>query len=217
MPNGSAATGLILKSHIPYRGFLRLAAALLLMMLAGAFAWQKLHSVSAPELTLNCLLQMQGIPKLPSEITLKNGDSLKFTLSSPQSGYLYVLEKGPALPNGENSFVVSFPKPSINSGSAAVAANREIWFEHYFVDPIGTETYWLIWSERSVSQLEEIKHYVDWAKRGVLSNANKVKEINAYLAAHPVAATIERNEAAKRTRFKQQGEVLVALVQLRHR
>lgn len=221
--------------RFPYRRrFLIPAVALLAVMLTGALAWQGLfdskRNSSAPKppaespVTAERLLDFSllwkrspnGVllPALANEIVLKKDDEVRFELSSPQNGYLYALENGPPLANGQPSFVAIFP----DTGSAAVIANQKVSPKRplVFDDKSGVETFWLIWSEHGIPELDAVIDYANKSKPWIRDRA-EVNRITQYLAAHPATAVEEKNEVSKQTRFKQRGEVLVALVKLQYR
>src|SRR5262245_31402874 len=149
----------------------------------------------------------------------------RLNVSSPQAGYLYVINEGPELTGGPPEFVVMFPNAG---GSAQVEANQTIqipaptgnpetdWF--VFNEEVGVEKIWLIWSERSVAEMEEIKRWANPKDKGLVGDSSQIKRVAQYLKAIAAAEVeVERDEASQRTRLKGKGEVLAGVVRLEHR
>jgi serine/threonine-protein kinase len=223
-----------------------LLAALLAATAIGTFAWRhflladdvtpgvvQTKSPAAAERSLSySLLAVRnperhpgGQPFVPSgEITFEAGDQAQLRLSSPQTGHLYVINEGPARTGGLPDYVVMFPNAG---GSAQVAANQPIqipspsgkperdWL--VFDEEEGVEKIWLIWSERSVAEMEAIKRWANPKDKGVIGDSSQIKSVKQYLDAQSVAASeVEKVGANKRLEFKSRGEVLIGLVQLKH-
>jgi len=133
-------------------------AALLVLMLIGTVAWRSLRSdnhdapvvtlpnpttapPAAPERALSYSLRVKkpGARSFAAldDVILKAGDEADFNLSSPQTGYLYVINEGPAPTRGLPNFVVLFPTPFTNNRSAAVAANQVIGIPLSFDAEVG--------------------------------------------------------------------------------
>jgi serine/threonine protein kinase len=165
-------------------------------------------------------------PFAPSgDIIFKEGDQVRLNLISPQDGYLYVINEGPERADGPPDFVVMFP----NAGATAqVAAGKTIqiptpsenpendWF--VFGAEAGVEKIWLIWSERSVAEMEAIKGVANPKDMGLVSNTNQISAVERYLKTlTETRAEVEKDERGQRTKIKVKGEVLAGLVRLEHR
>jgi hypothetical protein len=161
----------------------------------------------------------------PGAIIFKEGDQVRLNVISAQAGYLYVINEGPELTGGPPEFVVMFPNAG---GSAQVEADQTIqipapsgnpetdWF--VFNEEVGVEKIWLIWSERSVAEMEEIKRWANPKDKGLVSDLSQVERAAQYLKALAAAEVeVERDEAGQRTKLKGKGEVLAGVVRLEHR
>ena len=158
-------------------------------------------------------------------IIFKEGDQVQLNVSSAHAGYLYVINEGPELAGGPPEFVVMYPNAG---GSAQVEADQTIqiptpsgnpetdWF--VFNEEVGVEKIWLIWSERSVAEMEEIKRWANPKDKGLVGDSSQIKRVAQYLKAIAAAEVeVERDEASQRTRLKGKGEVLAGVVRLEHR
>jgi serine/threonine protein kinase len=224
-----------------------LIVALLAAAAVGTIAWLRLAPAkegmganpgpSPPALaerTLSYLLEAQKNTERypgsepftpPVDIIFKAGDQVRLKVSSPQDCYLYVINEGPERANGLPDLVVMFPN---DGGSAQVAANQSIqipmpsrnpetdWFE--FNEEVGVEKIWLIWSERSVAEMEAIKGLANPKDQGLVSDPSQISAVARYLEAlMETKVEVEKDEASRRTKLKGKGEVLASVVRLQHR
>ncbi|MGH9845807.1 MAG: protein kinase domain-containing protein [Blastocatellia bacterium] len=228
---------------------LLLLAALLVVAAAGALIWRSTRSgdggqdvrppasVIAPERRLIYSLTVMKDPKrypnsqpfqLPgATIIFEAGYQVRMNVSSPQAGYLYVINEGPKQTNGRPDFNVLFPDTLANGGSAAIAANQTIripqpsgkpeqdWFTLDDKEE-GVEKIWLVWSERSVPELEAVKRWANPKDGGAIGDPGQIESVARYLAAHSAPAP-EVKEDEEQTTLKSRGEVLVGLVKVQHR
>ncbi len=247
IPMGTPPAVTPLRPRAARAQLLLLLAALLVVAAAGAIIWRSIRSgdggqaleppasVIAPERHLIYSLTVRKDPKrypnsrpspVPGEIIFEAGYEVQVNVRSPQAGYLYVINEGPAQTNGLPDFIVLFPNTLANDGSAAIAANQNIripqpsgeperdWFS--FDAEEGVEKIWLIWSERSVPDLEAVKGRANQKDKGVISDPSQIKSVAEYLAAHSVI-TPEVKKDEEQTKLKSRGEVLVGLIRLEHR
>jgi uncharacterized protein DUF4384 len=158
-------------------------------------------------------------------IIFKEGDQVRLNVSSPQAGYLYIINEGPELTGSPPDFVVMFPNAA---GDAQIEADQTIqipapsgnpeadWF--VFDEVVGVEKIWLIWSEHSVAEMETVKRWANPKDKGLIGDPNQVRAVAQYLKA--LAATeveVEKDEASQRAKLKGRGEVLAGVVRLEHR
>ena len=113
-------------------------------------------------------------------IIFKEGDQVRVNVSSAQTGYLYAINEGPDLAGGPPEFVVMYPNAG---GSAQVEADQTIqipapsgnpetdWF--VFNEEAGVEKIWLIWSEHSVAEMEEIKRWANPKDKGLVGELTR--------------------------------------------
>jgi len=87
-----------------------------------------------------------------------------------------------------------------------------------FNEEVGVEKIWLIWSQRSVAEMEEIKRWANPKDKGLVGDPSQIKRVAQYLKALAAAEVeVERDEAGQRTKLKGKGEVLAGVVRLEHR
>src|SRR5438128_2391007 len=108
--------------------------------------------------------------RLAGEINFEKDYSVKLNVSSPQSGYLYILNEGPLPAGGSSSFVVLFPSTTANGGSSYLAENQRVeipqqsWIK--FDAEQGTEKLWLIFSANAVPELEVVRQFANPKDKG---------------------------------------------------
>ncbi len=152
----------------------------------------------------------------------------RLMISSDQAGYLYVLNEGPPDQVGNlANYVMLFPDADTSNWSAAISASRVVqipqpserpdddWIQ--FDKERGTEKFWLVWSERSVPELEAVKHLANPTEAGAISNPDQIIPIAQYLARHYAnKPEVIKDEDQKQITFKAKGETLVALIRIEH-
>jgi hypothetical protein len=144
------------------------------------------------------------------------GWQFKLNVSSPQEGFLYVLNEEPA-PSGAQ-FVLLFPLPSHNHGSAHLAANERFQTGWYlFDDQPGTEQFRLVWAAEPVPELEAVRQLVNPVDKGRISDPAQIRAVRAFVQQHS-ASPVEsaRDSQNKQTLVSGRGSVLVALIELEH-
>ena len=147
----------------------------------------------------------------------ENGWKFRIHMNSPQTGYLYLLNEGPA-EGGEVTYNMLFPAPSMNAGSPYLAANQKMetaWM--VFDENQGTEKFWMIWAAEAVPELEAVKGVVNPTDKGEIKDSGQSKAVSEFLKKHsspPPAAEKDKNR--KQTNVKAQSNVLVHHVELEH-
>ena len=156
---------------------------------------------------------------IAGEINFEAGYRIRLNVSSPQSGYLYVLNEGPPQPGSEPEYIAVFPSPTSNEGSEVVAANQTLkipdrsWLK--FDQEQGVEKLWLVFSDHAVPELEGIKAFASAETIGLITDAQLTKTINNFLNSHStVKVTAEKGETV--TTLKAPQDVLVYAVRLEH-
>jgi len=87
-----------------------------------------------------------------------------------------------------------------------------------FNEEVGVEKIWLIWSERSVAEMEAVKRWANPKDKGLVGDPSQVERVAQYLKALAAAEVeVEWDEAGQRTKLKGKGEVLAGVVRLEHR
>ncbi|HKQ79186.1 MAG TPA: protein kinase [Blastocatellia bacterium] len=136
--------------------------------------------------------------ELPGKIIFTLGDKLRFSFSSPQDGYLYIINEGPVIVNGLPQYNFLFPDPiEIADNAPSLRANQQLSVpkEPYWFDADnqqGTEKHWLIWAERPIVELEAVKKWLNEKDGGEIKDANDIRSVREFLnqnysAARPVA------------------------------
>jgi hypothetical protein len=155
--------------------------------------------------------------QLPGEVVFSAGDRVRFTFTSQQSGFLYIINEGPA--GDLNSL---FPSETANNSSAEIKVAQQIQIPErgdgfIFDAEEGTEKLWLVWSANAVAELEAVKRWANPKDRGEIKDAMQITALRQFLAKHSASApeTI-KDEDKKLTALKSQGEVLVKLIKLEH-
>jgi serine/threonine protein kinase len=147
-----------------------------------------------------------------------NGWKFMMNISSPQAGYVYLLNEGPAA-DGTTTLNVLFPAPSTNSGASYVAANQQIktgWMR--FDENQGTEKFWLVLAASAVPELEAVKGAVNEKDQGTIKDESQAKAVRGFLSRRYASAKpeLEKDKLTKQTNMKAKGDVLVSFVELEH-
>jgi serine/threonine protein kinase len=148
----------------------------------------------------------------------ESGYKFRFNFTSPQSGFLYLLNEGPAA-DGAVTLNHLFPTPANNNGAAFVNQNQIIqtgW--NYFDIHPGTEKFRLVWSAQAVNELEAVKVFANPKDKGTISDPAKLKAVQDFLArSEATKPDVRTDDAAERTYVTGKGETLVSLINLKHR
>jgi len=147
-----------------------------------------------------------------------NGWKFIMNISTPQAGYLYLLNEGPAA-GGTTTLNVLFPAPSTNSGASYVVANQQIktgWMQ--FDENQGTEKFWLVWAASPVLELEAVKGAVNEKDKGTINDRSQAKAVRDFLITHYLSTKpeLEKDKLKKQTNVKAKGDVVVSFVELEH-
>ena len=152
----------------------------------------------------------------PGEMIFEQDYQIRVHLRSPEPGYLYILNEGPA--STEPQYVVLFPSSTANNGSPFLAAGQtvqipeESWFE--FDKQQGVEKLWLVFSEDAVAELEAVKQFASKRTRGLVTDPAQNKAIQNFLGS--VTANPVREKTETLTTLKAPGKLLVYPVRLEH-
>ncbi|HEX2490957.1 MAG TPA: serine/threonine-protein kinase [Blastocatellia bacterium] len=150
--------------------------------------------------------------------SFESGWKFRFHLVSPQAGYLYLLNEGPAY-GGDVNYRIIFPISSINHGSARVEADQQVSTGWYvFSERPGVEKLWVVWAALAAQPLESIKDKVNPVDQGVVSDTTRRDSIREWLAMRAAdKITTESGEGARQTVVRGRGDVLARLIELTHR
>jgi len=159
--------------------------------------------------------------QIAREILFERGYQLRLNLTSSQSGFLYVINEGPHQPNETPEYVVLFPAPTSNKGSALLNENVKLqipensWFR--LDNEKGTEKVWLIYAANELSDLEPVREFANPKTRGLIDNASVRDKVTAFLMSHAESKpVVEQSEEKKETTLRSHGDVLVYPLALEH-
>ena len=153
---------------------------------------------------------------LPNEFKFEAHDRIRVNVSSPQSGYLYILNEGPEA--GAVEYNVVFPTPTANNGVSLLPAGQVVeipkdsWLR--FDTQKGVEKLWLVFSENWLPELESIKQFAGTKTGGLITDAALNKSIKAFLDAHSASDPV--TERRGHTTLKVTGKILVYAIKLEH-
>ena len=214
-------------------------SALVVMAVFGVTAWRSFRAkpaasvpavASSPvrELAYSVTVQKyrNGKPfeapfQLAKEILFERGYQIRLNVSSPQSGYLYILNEGPHEEDQAPEFAVLFPSPTSNSGSAFVMEDRKLqipeksWF--HLDNEKGTEKVWLIFAAKAVPELERVRVFANPNSQGLITDPVLHDAVQTFLKTHSDSKpTAEQHEERKETNLAAHGDILVHLIELEH-
>jgi serine/threonine protein kinase len=159
--------------------------------------------------------------RLAGEINFEKDYKVKLNVSSPQPGYLYILNEGPVPSDSSPSFVVLFPSKTSNDGLAYLAQNQRVeipqqsWFQ--FDAEAGTEKLWLIFSGKEVPELEAVKQFANPKDQGLIKDPSLRTRVEEFLKGNSAGKpTVEKNDELKETSLKIAAPILVQLIRLEH-
>ena len=155
---------------------------------------------------------------IPGEMIFEEDYQIRLSFSSPQNGFLYILNEGPAATFAPE-FNVVFPSPTANKGSSSISAGQVTqipetsWLE--FDAQQGTEKLWLVFAEDAVPELESLKEFASRQTQGLVTDPARNKVVQAFLKTHSEAQpVVEKGE--RLTTLKSRGKLLVYPIKLEH-
>ena len=155
---------------------------------------------------------------IPGEMIFEEDYQIRLSFSSPQSGYLYILNEGPTATSA-TEFNVVFPSPTANNGSSLIAAGQVTqipepsWLK--FDGQQGTEKLWLVFSEDVVPELESLKEFAGPQTQGLITDPARNKVVQDFLNTHSqTKPAVEKGE--RLTTLKNPGKLLVYPIKLEH-
>jgi tRNA A-37 threonylcarbamoyl transferase component Bud32 len=147
----------------------------------------------------------------------ENGWKFRVRLTSPQAGYLYLLNEGPSA-EGETTYNLLFAASAANSSVPPVTANQKTetaWM--VFDDHQGTERFWIVWAAEAVPELEAVKGVINAKDKGEIGDVNQAKAVKQLLEKHSSdKSEAQKDSINKQTILKGKGDVLVHLMELEH-
>ncbi len=159
--------------------------------------------------------------QLTREVLFEADCRIFLHLTSPQDGYLYIINEGPNPVDELPSYNVLFPNTLMNNGDPFLPADAGFQIPESggfaFDQEKGTEKVWFIWATEGVLELEAVKDLANPTDQGVIRDAGKKQAIQRFLARHLSSeVAVEELEREKRTLVSSRESVLVHLVPLVH-
>jgi eukaryotic-like serine/threonine-protein kinase len=147
----------------------------------------------------------------------ENGWKFRMNVTSPQEGYLYLLNEGPAA-GDETTYNILFPEPKTNGGSPRVTAEQKLqtaWMR--FDDNQGTEKFWIVWAAAPVKELDEVTDAVNDQDQGEIKDSAKLRRVRDFLTQHSSPKPeVAKDSAKKQTTIKGKSNTLVSFIELEH-
>lgn len=145
----------------------------------------------------------------------ESGYKFRLHVSSPDPGFLYVLNEGP--PDEEGIiFTLVYPTPLRKNAFVSNEPVNTNW--NTFRGRAGTENLWIIWSAASVSELESAKAEAFNNRKGAITNADSIRAVREFLTKYSEPKPEStKDTTAKQTRVRGNSDVVVKLAQLEHR
>jgi len=153
---------------------------------------------------------------LAGEINFEADYRIRVNVRSPQPGYLYILNEGPA--SGEPEYNIVFPTPTANNGSSLLPASQMIqipeksWLR--FDTQQGVEKLWLVFSENALPELDSLKQFASVETGGLITDPLRNKAIKDYLDSQTSKPEVEKGESL--TTVKAAGQLLIYTINLEH-
>jgi tRNA A-37 threonylcarbamoyl transferase component Bud32 len=147
----------------------------------------------------------------------ENGWTFRMNISSPQDGYLYLINEG--LASGDTTtYNVLFPESKTNGGSPKVSADQKLQTASMrFDDHMGTEKFWMVWSASPVKELQAVADVAKDQDVGEIRDAAKAKSVRDFLNSHlSPKPDVTKDSTKKQTVVSGKGNILVNLIELEH-
>jgi tRNA A-37 threonylcarbamoyl transferase component Bud32 len=147
----------------------------------------------------------------------ENGWKFRLNVTSPQDGYLYLFNEGPA--SGDTTtYDLLFPEARTNNGSPRVIATQKLqtaWMR--FDDHDGTEKFWMVWSPSPVKELEAVTGAVNDRDLGEIKDEARARAVRDFLNQHASPKPeVTKDSANKQSVVKGKTDVLVNAIELEH-
>jgi len=209
--------------------------AVALAAIFGVTLWKSSHKTTSPSVmtaeapaqrTLTYWITVQKFKNnnpyqepftLAGEINFEANYHIRVNVRSPQSGYLYILNEGPA--SGSPEYNVVFPTSTANNGASLVPAGETVvipktsWLR--FDKQQGVEKLWLVFSEDVLTELEPIKKFAGIETGGLITDPALNKSIKDLLDRNSATKpAVEKGDSL--TTLKAGGKLLIYPIKLEH-
>jgi len=204
-----------------------LIALLVIGVIAGVLVWKReaiFGGGASRSLNYSLTVQKmrddkpyQGEFESSGQEIFENGWKFRMNMSSPQEGYLYLINEGPV--SGDTiTYNVLFPESQTNGGSPRVSANQKLqtaWMR--FDDHQGTERFWMVWSSSPLKELQAVNDAANDKDQGEIRDTAKSKSVRDFLSSHSSQKPDVTKDSAKRqTTVSCKTNLLVNLIELEH-
>lgn len=158
--------------------------------------------------------------RVAGERIFENDYRIWLHFSSPQRGYLYVLNEGPQSTAQKPDLNTLFPSPYLSQGSAQLDPAREIQIPSgagfVFDKQKGMEKLWLVWSDSPVPELESLQKWVNRQDLGAVRDGAQAGAVLALLRKDTAGVDLKTDETNQMTIVKGRGGVLARQFLLNH-
>lgn len=145
----------------------------------------------------------------------ESGYKFRLHVSSPDPGFLYVLNEGPPDEDG-TIFTLVYPTPLRKNAFVSNEPVNTNW--NTFRGRAGTESLWIVWSASSISELESAKTEAFNNRKGAVTNADSIRAVRELVTKYSEPKPEStKDAAAKQTHVRGNGDVVVKIAQLEHR
>jgi len=159
--------------------------------------------------------------QLAKEMLFERDYQIRLNINGPKSGYLYILNEGPHEKGKPAEFVVLFPSPKSNGGSALINDNERIqipensWIT--FDQEKGTERVWLVFCQKAIADLELIRGFVNDETKGLITDSSVSDLVQQFLRSHSTdKPRVEQNAEQRQTHITSASDILVHAIDLEH-
>jgi serine/threonine protein kinase len=150
----------------------------------------------------------------------ENGTTFRMNISSPASGYLYLLSEGPN-DKGAIIYSVLYPTPELR-GNARIEGGQRVRIPgerenpYRFEGGVGTEMMWIVWSEQPVPEMEALKGLMNEEHNwGDVTDPAQIETVRDFLSRHQTSKTEAVEDKDKMT-IKSSDDVLIYRSELKH-
>jgi serine/threonine-protein kinase len=222
-----------------WRRWLPLAAGAALLIVAGALIWSFSDRGQEPPPELPPMTERlsywvvvqkyrDGKPfeepfRLAGEINFENDYHVRLHVTNRRPGFLYIINEGPNQTDGLPDYVLLFPSPTANQGSARLTADQQIAIPErgdgfVFDREQGAEKLWLVWSAAPAPEIENVKGVANPKDLGAITDPAQIRAVRDWLAKNdqPSNLAIEKDEQSNQTNIKGRGAMLVHRIKLEH-
>ena len=151
------------------------------------------------------------------------GELIRFSFSSPQVGFLYLINESPPDKRGGTALNVLFPSPTSNDGSARLAPAQDVRIpeigDGFELDATaGTEKLWVVWSAARIEELDALKRWANPRDQGEIKDARDIQMVREFLIRHvSPAPEVHEDAGSTRVTLKSSSDPFVKLIALEHR